>query len=110
MLEIITLKTSRRHSAWRGAVLERARRPALALRALTFHAAHERAPPAVGRGVADAAEHGPVCRRVKRAGTNLRLQRESRGIFQPGLVFEGGAFFVLALPGLQTTRAQTCRQ
>jgi hypothetical protein len=58
VLEISTLKTSRRHSAWRGAVLERARRPALALRALTFYAAHERAPPTVGRGVADGAEHG----------------------------------------------------
>ena len=53
MLEIITLKTSRRHSAWRGAVLERA-------------------PPTVGRGVADGAEHGRVCRSVKRAGNNLQ--------------------------------------
>ncbi len=75
--------------------LERARRPALALRAPAFHAAHERPPPTVGRGVADSAEHGRVCRRVKRAGTNLQgcLRRESRGIFQPCLVvFEGGAF------------------
>jgi hypothetical protein len=86
--------------------LERARRPALALRAPAFHAAHERPPPTVGRGVADGAEHGRVCRRVKRARTNLQgwLQRESRGIFQPCLiVFEGGAFLVLARAGPQTT-------
>src|SRR6202041_3184073 len=85
--------------------LERARCPAFALRAPAFHAAHERPPPTVGRGVADGAEHGRVCRRVKRAGTNLQgwLQRESRGIFQPRLVvFEGGAFFVLARTGPQT--------
>src|SRR4029077_16707508 len=84
---------------------ERARRPALALRAPAFHAAHERPPPTGGGGVSDGAEHGRVCRRVKRAGTNLQgwLQRESRGIFQPRLVvFEGGAFLVLARTGPQT--------
>src|SRR5260370_23848404 len=85
--------------------LERALPPALAFRALAFHAAHERPPPTVGRGVADGAEHGRVCRRVKRTRTNLQgwLQRESRGIFQPCLVvFEGGAFLVLARTGPQT--------
>src|SRR2546422_4543371 len=42
--------------------------------------------PTVGRGVADGTEHRRVSRRVKRTGTNLQgwLQRESRGIFQPG--------------------------
>src|ERR1700723_80680 len=53
----------------------------------------------------DGAEHGVVCRRVKRTRTNLQgwLQRESRGIFQPGLVvFEGGAFLVLARTSPQT--------
>src|SRR5580704_1384934 len=87
---------------------ERARRSALALRAPAFHAAHERSPPTVGRGVADGAEHGRVCRRVKRAGANLQgwLQRESRRMFQPCLVvFEGGAFLVLA-----HTRPQTPHQ
>src|SRR3989449_3960421 len=61
--------------------------------------------PTVGRGVADGTEHRRVSRRVKRTGTNLQgwLQRESRGIFQPGLVvFEGGAFLVLARAGPQT--------
>src|ERR1019366_60062 len=85
--------------------LERARHPALAFRAPAFHAAHERPPPTVGRRVADGAEHGRVCRRVKRTGTNLQgwLQRESRGIFQPGfVVFEGGACLVLARTGPQT--------
>src|SRR5437879_5159748 len=85
--------------------LERARHPALALRAPRFHAAHERPPPTVGRGVANGPEHGRVCRRMKRAGTNLQgwLQRESRGIFQPCLVvFEGGADLVLARTGPQT--------
>jgi hypothetical protein len=85
--------------------LERARRPALPLCAPAFHAAHERPPPPVRRRVADGAEHGRVCRRVKRAGTNLQgwLQRESRRIFQPCLVvFEGGAFLVLARTGPQT--------
>src|ERR1700721_3117409 len=51
-------------------------------------------------------EHGFVCRRVKRAGSNLQgwIQRESRGIFQPCLVvFEGGAFLVLARTGPQTS-------
>src|SRR5208283_4553340 len=85
--------------------LERARRPSLAFRVPAFHAAHERPPPTVGRGVADRAEHRRVCRRVKRTGTNLQgwLQRESRGIFQPCLVvFEGRAFLVLARTGPQT--------
>src|SRR5580704_18773215 len=79
--------------------LERTRRPALALRAPAFHAAHERTPPTVGRGVTDGAEHGRIWRSVKRARSKLQgwLQRESRGIFQPCLVvFEGGAFLVLA--------------
>src|SRR5208282_3006077 len=85
--------------------LERARRAPLALRAPAFHAAHERPPPTVGRGVADGTEHGRVRRRMKRTGTNLQswLQRESCGIFQPCLVvFEGGAFLILARTGPQT--------
>jgi hypothetical protein len=93
------------HQQQEGDFLKRAQHPALALRAPAFHAAHKRPAPTVGRGVADGAEHGRVCRRVKRAGTNLQgwLQRESCGIFQPCLVvFEGGAFLVLARTGPQT--------
>jgi hypothetical protein len=68
--------------------------PALALRAL--RSMRRRRRPSGRARVADGADMG-VCRRVKRAGTNLQgWLRESRGIFQPCLVVSSGAFLVLA--------------
>ena len=84
--------------------LKCARRGALALRAPSFHPAHQRPSPPVRRRVADRAEHRRIGRRVERAGAELqgRLQREPRGMFEPAfVVFESGAFLVLAHAGPQ---------
>jgi len=90
---------------------ERARRSTFPLGPAAFRPAHQDTPPAIGRGVADAAEERPFRGSMERSRRKRQrgFESEALGMPQPaGIVFERGALASASDTSPETTDEDGC--